>query len=285
MKYECLEKLGEGKFGQVWRGKHKWTNEIVSIKIESSDTPYKMLKHETTVLHYLHSQKCTNIPLVYWYETINSCPTLVMTYYSMTLLQYIENITLSKEQCAIIMRQMISIVKSIHQLSILHRDLKPEHFMMYEKNENEQSLHLIDFGLSTVFMDDNLEHMVEKPPTTNIIGTPKYISIHLHDGLDPSRRDDLITLGYIYIYLACGRLPWAQIAYQREKEYPEPEYPDWHILHYKNQERKALKSWTQIEQYCKIIGSEIFAYMQYVYSLQYSETPDYTLLLSFFHNP
>lgn len=282
MNYDYIEKLGEGKFGEVWKGQHKRTNEIVSIKIESPDTPNKMLKHETTVLHYLYSNRCKTVPLIYWYGAVDESPTLIMTYYTTTLLQYVEQTRMTKELCNSIMRQMIRSIQAIHKLSILHRDLKPEHFMFHE-DQDPKSLHLIDFGLSTVFMDEKHEHVAEKPPTTTILGTPKYISVFLHDGLDPCRRDDLISIGYIYMYLACGQsLPWMQIRYQRDKEHPTPEYPDHNILHYKNQERKALKSWTQLEKYCTIIGPEILNYMQYLHTLQYLDTPDYTRLLSFF---
>lgn len=284
MKYEYIEELGKGKFGEVWRGRHKRTDEIVSIKIESPDTPYKMLKHEATVLHYLYSHGCKTVPLIYWYGIVDESPTLIMTHYTITLLQYAEQTRITKELCNSIMQQMIKSIHSIHKLSILHRDVKPEHFMFHpDWDENQGSLHLIDFGLSAVFVDENHEHVVERPPTTNIIGTPKYISVFLHDGLDPCRRDDLISLGYIYMYLACGQsLPWMQIRYQREKEHPIPEYPDSHILHYKNQERKVLKSWTQLEKYCTIIGHEILNYMRSLHELQYSDTPDYQHLLSCF---
>jgi serine/threonine protein kinase len=274
MNYELQELLGQGQFGEVWRSVCRKTNEVVAIKKEFPDSPCKMLKHETTVLHYLYLRGCRQIPLVYWFGIHEESPTLVMSYYECSLDQYAGKTNMSKELCNTFMIQMIRILKSIHEQSIIHRDIKPQNFMC---KSNDQ-LCLIDFGLSSVFMDDKLQHHDPKPPIATILGTPKYISVNLHDGLDPSRRDDLISAGYIYIYLACGRhLPWENITYDRDQS---ALYEENHIMHYKNQERKHRKLWAQMETYCKIIGSEILEYMQNVYSLEYDELPKYNTLIS-----
>jgi len=275
MNYEFLEKLGEGKFGEVWRGQHKKTGEYVAIKQEFSDAPCKMLKHESIILHYLYMNGCNKIPLIYWYGLHEDLPTLIMTHYDISLEQCPPAITLSKVSCYKIMCQMIRIIQSIHQNHIIHRDIKPQNFMM-----KGDKLYVIDFGLASVFVDDKNCHHPAKPAISTILGTPKYVSVNIHDGLDPSRRDDLISVGYIYMYLACGlHLPWERIPYNASES---EAYEENHILHYKNQERKHRKSWTSMQEYCTIIGKELVEYMRILYSMEYADTPDYNTLAGFY---
>ena len=44
-----------------------------------------------------------------------------------------------------------------------------------------------------------------------LIGTARFASINAHLGLEQSRRDDMIALGYLLVYLAKGRLPWQKV--------------------------------------------------------------------------
>ena len=88
---------------------------------------------------------------------------------------------------------MINILEEIHNQGVIHRDIKTENFMLH----NEE-IYLIDFGLSSIFLDENMNHLHGKHNSSFIIGTPKFISIHVHNGKDPSRRDDIISLLYLY---------------------------------------------------------------------------------------
>ena len=42
----------------------------------------------------------------------------------------------------------------------------------------------------------------------NLVGTCRYVSINSHLGFELSKRDDLITVGYVMINLLKGYLPW-----------------------------------------------------------------------------
>ena len=98
--------------------------------------------------------------------------------------------------------------------------------------KNEE-IFLIDFGLSTIFVDEYLKHIEPKNDSSFIIGTPKFISLHIHNGKDASRRDDVISLMYLYLYMNNDlQLPWENVQDRQD------EYSPHHILHFKNQERK-----------------------------------------------
>jgi serine/threonine protein kinase len=138
-------------------------------------------------------------------------------------------------------------------------------------------LFCIDFGFSTFYLDENSNHFPLKCHD-NILGTPKYVSYNIHNGNTPARRDDAISLGYIYISLFCRELPWDTL---KNSELNDA-YDVIHIMHYKNQERKNLKSWENLSYVANKIGSNFYNYLKYCYSLDYHETPNYEFFRELF---
>ena len=71
---------------------------------------------------------------------------------------------------------------------------------------------MIDFGLSRLWVKDfhNMEH-IESRKSLGITGTSRYASIYNHNGSNLSRRDDLISLGYVMILMMRGSLPWSHL--------------------------------------------------------------------------
>ena len=274
-KYKKVSKIGQGKFGEVFRGIYQKTGttvaSTVAIKIEKSDSPIKMIKHEATLLNYLYSNGCRTTPIVYWYGLTDQCPTMVMPFYEMSLTQWI-SLNHGKDESTLnskkrLMIQMIDILDTIHSNFIIHRDIKPDNFML----KDNTSVVLIDFGLATVYVDDAKNPIpMSKNPSSAILGTPKYVSIHIHQGLDAGRRDDLISIGYIWLFMENdGYLPWENIPDNTD----EAPYSEIHILHYKNVERARLKSWTfQQEELISIVTKN---YINATYALKYIEIPKY----------
>jgi serine/threonine protein kinase len=86
------------------------------------------------------------------------------------------------------MLQSLDILETIHNSFVLHRDIKPQNFMI-----REGELFLIDFGLATFYIDENGEDIPNTCSQTTVIGTPKYLSINIHNGNDFSVHDDFIS--------------------------------------------------------------------------------------------
>ena len=53
---------------------------------------------------------------------------------------------------------MLECIETLHSKHIIHRDLKPENFMLGIGSDCNR-VHVIDFGLSKVFRDNNNEHI------------------------------------------------------------------------------------------------------------------------------
>jgi len=313
-KYKVVSKIGEGKFGKVYKGIYQKTGEDVAIKFEcivmdtvlENGAPLKLLKQETTILHYLQRNHCQNVPLVYWYGVFMEKPTLVMPFYPGSLQDYVENIyheggKLSTETVAKIMTSMIEILDSIHTAFVIHRDIKPDNFMVTLKEDGTVKLTLIDFGMATVFVDEYKKHCVQRSENhCQIMGTPKFISIHVHDGIQPSRRDDIISVGYIGLWMLHGSLHWANIDCLDEDPDTNPSssssYEMTHILHPMNRAYKIAKQsflhhctfqtptksaemklgdYKDPREWIDTIESCIMYYIKKVYDLDYSEKPNY----------
>jgi len=99
---------------------------------------------------------------------------------------------------------MIDRIKTVHEAGIVHRDIKPDNFLV---GTDPNQIYIIDFGLSTRYKTDNDQH-VPFVDGKGFTGTARYASLFAHRGYQQSRRDDLIAIGHVLIYLLKGRLPW-----------------------------------------------------------------------------
>jgi len=269
-KYNIINTLSQGTFGNIYKGSHRITNNLVAIKTETNTTQFPLLKHETTILKYLHDKNTRNIPLVYWFGIVNHKRCLVMPLYDCSLHDYIQEKSLTDTKINTIMTTMISILQSIHDNLVIHRDIKPQNIML-----RQGELFIIDFGFATFYIDENCKHIPDKE-STSIIGTPKYVSFHIHCGSLPTRRDDLISLGYMYMFLHLNSLPWDKIVV----DCSDTEYDETHILNPKNKEFAKLKHYNSIET--TFINTNFTKFLNYCYYLDYDDTPCYSILLSLF---
>ena len=277
-KYLVEENIGSGCFGSIFKGLNCRTNTRVAIKMENTDTDVKILKNETTILKYLYDQGSRDIPIVYWFGIHNNKTCMVMSLYDCSLHDYIQRKPLPVNKIDIMMRSMISIFQFMHSKFIIHRDIKPQNIML-----KDGELYLIDFGFATSFVDENSDHIIDDGKRLHIIGTPKYVSYHIHAGSLPARRDDLISLGYVYIYLCNRSLPWDTLT--DPDDTTSSEYEETHILNYKNKQRKDLKHIENIRPLCKTITPQIENFLNYCYYIQYDDNPAYDALINIFVSP
>lgn len=192
--YEYAEKIGQGAFGTIFKGRNVKTGEAVVVKTEPLDTPFSTLKHESTILNLLYSKSCRNIPPTYWYGlSDNGHRVFVMPFYEETLEDLLLK-TADVRVCCNVMRSAILILKSVHDKYVVHRDIKPANWMI-RRNE----LVLIDFGLASFYVDAEERH-IEPSKKAHIIGSPKWASWNVHCGEEYSRRDDLLSVVYIGMF-------------------------------------------------------------------------------------
>jgi len=253
-KYQILNEIGRGRFGIIYKAINIRTNNFVAIKVEKANNKTKMLKNETQIYQYLNGGK--GIPNVLWFGNDNNNNYMVMNLLGYSLLDIVEKkVILSLKYIFNITIQMIERLKYIHNKELIHRDIKPENFL-FGIEENKNIIYLIDFGFCKKYIN-NGEHIQPKL-NNNITGTPNFISINLHDGIEPSRRDDLESLLYISYYMFNGNLDWENTDIENMKDIKTNIFKNNNIP----------KQFKEYYNYCR--------------NLTFDETPNYDYLINLF---
>lgn len=205
---------------------------------------------------------------MYWYGEEGGYSVLIMELLGKSL-ESLFNICQRKfslKTVLLLLDQMVSAIELLHAKSYLHRDIKPENFVM-GCGANENKVFLIDFGLSKRFRNLNglhIPYQVQK----KFIGTARYSSIYTHFGIEQSRRDDLESLGNVFIYFLKGTLPWQNVkAKTKENKYEE-------IIN--------IKTSTELSTLCEGIPNEFLQYMIYCRGMKFNQRPDYQYIRKLF---
>lgn len=174
---------------------------------------------------------------------------------------------LSLKSVLLLADQMVKCLEQLHAKHYIHRDIKSENFVMGLKKKSSD-VFLIDFGLSKRFRDPVSGLHIPYQDHKSFTGTARYASINTHMGIEQSRRDDLESLGHLFIYLLKGILPWQNLQAANKKEKYEK------IL------QKKIN--TPIELLCDGLPSEFSGYLNYCRKMKFNERPDYAFILRLF---
>ena len=258
-KYKLLEKLSQGSFGKVFKAENIRTREIVAIKTEVKTKEQKSLKMEAKIYQYLAN--IDGFPQLKWFGATNNVTYLVTNLLEHSLTNIVKKYgRLSLKTVLLLGIQMIERLETLHNHYLVHRDIKPDNFMI-NISDKTNKIYLIDFGFCKRYNHDG--NHIEFKMNKTLIGTPNYVSLNVHKGCEPSRRDDLESCLYVMIYMLFGK--FFSIESQSENSNISP----LKILVLKKEQL------TNIPRFLTVA-------MNYVRTLKFEEDPDYQYIIRIF---
>ncbi|NP_001314274.1 casein kinase I [Gossypium hirsutum] len=268
-KFRLGRKIGSGSFGEIYLGTNIQTNEEVAIKLENVKTKHPQLLYESKLYRIL--QGGTGIPNLRWFGVEGDYNVLVIDLLGPSLEDLFNFCSrkLSLKSVLMLADQMINRVEFFHSKAFLHRDIKPDNFLMGLGRRTNQ-VYIIDYGLAKKYRDSSTHQHIPYRENKNLTGTARYASMNTHLGIEQSRRDDLESLGFVLMYFLRGSLPWQGLKAGTKKQKYE-----------KISEKKVS---TSIEALCRGYPTEFASYFHYCRSLRFDDKPDYAYLKRIFRD-
>ncbi|CBI37140.3 unnamed protein product, partial [Vitis vinifera] len=268
-KFKMGRKIGSGSFGELYIGVNVQSGEEVAIKVEPTKTKHPQLQYESKL--YMLLQGGTGIPHLKWFGVEGEYNVMVIDLLGPSLEDLFNycNRKFTLKTVLMLADQLINRVEYMHSRGFLHRDIKPDNFLMGLGRRANQ-VYAIDFGLAKKYRDLQTHKHIPYRENKNLTGTARYASVNTHLGVEQSRRDDLESLGYVLMYFLRGSLPWQGLKAGTKKQKYD-----------KISEKKML---TPIEVLCKSYPSEFTSYFHYCRSLRFEDKPDYSYLKRLFRD-
>jgi len=268
--YRLGRKIGSGSFGSIYLGTSIRTSEEVAIKLESAKTRHPQLAYEYRVYRIL--QGGVGVPKVHWFGREGDYNALVMDILGPSL-EDLFNFCSKKftlKTVLMLADQMLARIEYVHTKNFLHRDIKPDNFLIGLGKRKLNQVYVIDFGLSKRYRDPKTHKHIPYLEHKSLTGTARYASINTHLGIEQSRRDDLESLGFVLMYFNRGSLPWQGLKANNKKE------------KYKKIAEKKMT--TPVEILCKHFPTEFSTYLNHCRGLRFEDKPDYSMLRRLFRD-
>lgn len=261
--------IGHGSFGTVYKIKSSKNLDYYAAKVSVVDKineKKNTLSKEHAVLQNLQNE--LGFPSIKDFLIKNDHEIMIMKLLGSSLQSKFEECGkhFSLKTILMIGFQAIERLESLHKHGFIHRDIKPDNFVIGFDENGKKIIHLIDFGLSSSYLDKNNKHIWFKK-YAHTVGTPYFLSVYAHLGIQATRRDDLIGLGYMLVHLFKGQLPWINVKGTM------------------NEKMVAMcrqKATVSLKKFCENLPEEFISYFNHVFALRYLENPDYTLLKGLF---
>ena len=264
-KYKPIKLIDKGNCGKIYSVINIQDLNPFAMKTEEKNVKHKVLESEAYFLFILQG---FGIPKLITYGHTKNYNILIETLLDKSLYSiFIKN----KKKCNIIDLCLIAIqlldrLEWIHSKDIIYRDVKPQNFLIGIDDPNV--IYIVDFGVCKKYRSSKTGKHILPKITKKFTGTLSYASSNVIIGKESSRRDDLISLGYVLIKLFKGYLPWSSNFGEINKSLFEQLF----YLKITNGYGKLFEGLTE----------ELVDYVKYCKKLKFEEDPNYSYLSSLF---
>jgi serine/threonine protein kinase len=207
-RYEILSPLGKGGMGMVYKAHDRMLDEAVAIKVlraEFANTPdmAKRFRHEIKLARKVSHR---NVCRIHEYGEDQGIRYISMEYVEGTDLKQLSRDRggwLGTEEGFDLSIQSADGLQAIHDVGIVHRDLKTTNIM----RDSRGLVRLMDFGIAKIEGADRSSGG-GITTTGQIMGTPEYMSPEQCLGDKIDHRSDVYALGIVLYELFTGAVPF-----------------------------------------------------------------------------
>ncbi|KAF8710914.1 kinase-like protein, partial [Rhizoctonia solani] len=275
--YRVGKKIGEGSFGVIFEGTDLLNSQAVAIKFLAIPTDRN--RANQMLLNCVMSivrigfwpVAVPGIPQIYHFGQEGLHNILVIDLLGPSLEDLFDMCgrKFSVKTVCMTAKQMLHRVQTIHEKNLIYRDIKPDNFLIGRPGTKTASMvHVVDFGMAKQYRDPKTKQHIPYRERKSLSGTARYMSINTHLGREQSRRDDLESLGHVFMYFLRGGLPWQGLKAATNKQ--------------KYEKIGEKKQTTPIKELCEGFPEEFSIYLNYVRRLGFEENPDYDFLRELF---
>ncbi|HEY4187075.1 MAG TPA: protein kinase [Polyangia bacterium] len=209
-RYVVGEKVGEGGFGAVFRGKQLATGRDVALKILH---PYNLGDPTIVARFRREAEACSRLRNPHtvitfdFDETEDGVLYLAMELLHGGSLHHLERAAghLQPDRVLRIIDQVAEALGEAHQNGIVHRDMKPENIFI-EHRGDEDYVKVLDFGIAKMMADERGQAALTAVGQT--LGTLEFMSPEQLRGQPLDGRSDIYALGIMAYEMLTGELPF-----------------------------------------------------------------------------
>lgn len=256
--FKILHSLGSGSFSEVRlvqdrRGKKKAAKFVPARDKDLVDA-------EINAMQKFENSRFYGTPYWYYSGRHGNCYVIVMDLLGRSIWKLHRHYrNLSFKSVLMVGIQLIRRVQKLHDRGYIHRDLKPDNFVVGRTGKDRGYVYLIDYGLAIKYKDRGNHHK-PRSHTHGFYGTRLFSACASARFESQSRRSDLESLLYNLVYLMKGSLPW------EEKSRSETLF---------------AKERITAAELCAGLPGELKTFLQDVKALRFSERPDYSKLIRY----
>lgn len=264
-KFYPISLIGTGSFGKIYSGIDIKKKEKVAIKVSKINVA--SLESEAFNLYNLRG---FGIPKLISYGKKKNYSILIETLLGKSLkdLFFEKNKKFNLTDTCLIAIQLIERIKFIHSKDLVYRDIKPSNILI--GIDDPENLYIVDFGTCKKYRSSRTKKHILPKVSDKFTGTSYFASANALKGKEYSRRDDLISLGFMLIYFLKGNLPWGE------------NLQDLSINDY--YKMIEMKENIIANGFLDDLPKEIKDYIKFVNNMKFETEPNYGYLSSLFNN-
>jgi serine/threonine-protein kinase len=211
-RYRIIKKVGEGGMGAVYLAEHVFIEKKVALKILA---PELARKPELTARFLQEAKSASRIG----HENVIDISDFGQSPEGLVFfaMEYLEGSDLSKAirdggpmpwtRAQPVLMQICRALRVAHEKGIVHRDMKPENVFLIRKEDREDFVKILDFGIAKV-QSVGGEDTPKLTQTGMIFGTPEYMAPEQAEGRVCDSRADIYSVGCIMYHLVTGDPPF-----------------------------------------------------------------------------